>query len=89
MPPVEITDGDGAEKTMLIMLLHGVGADADSMAELGSAIAMEFPYTALHIPDAPFPFNSSWTGRQWFSVRGVTEATPHIGRRLIALIFKS
>ena len=57
----------------LVVLLHGVGADAASFAEIGRALQAELPRADFVVPDGFHPFDGAATGRQWFSVRGVTE----------------
>lgn len=58
----------------LIIALHGVGSNA---ADIAAAVAGLAPATGIEIIalDGPEPFDMAPTGRQWFSVRGVTEAT--------------
>lgn len=53
-----------------VIFLHGVGASGAAMHPLAEALALPQP-TAF--PDAPHPFDMG-PGRQWFSVKGVTEA---------------
>lgn len=71
----------------LIIVLHGVGADAASMLPLAQHLHCENPSAALVIPDAPIQFDLGDGGYQWFSIKGVTdsnrqiriaEARPHI-----------
>lgn len=56
----------------LFLLLHGVGASAHNMVPLGHFIAGLFPRAAVICVDGIDPSDIS-AGRQWFSVRGVTE----------------
>jgi phospholipase/carboxylesterase len=74
--PIEWLPAEGAPE-QLIVLLHGVGASAVSMAPLAQALRLEFPQAAVLVPDAPHAFDgssgSSGEGRQWFSVTGITE----------------
>ena len=56
----------------LVLLFHGVGATARDLAPVGQRIAAEFPgafVASIPAPDA----SDLGAGRQWFSVRGVTE----------------
>ncbi len=53
-----------------IIFLHGVGGTGQAMHQLAEAIG---PSRAALFPDGPQPFDMG-AGRQWFSVRGVTEA---------------
>lgn len=57
----------------LVVLLHGVGADADSFQDLAHVLAKALPDADLLVPDGFHPFDGGGAGRQWFSVRGVTE----------------
>jgi phospholipase/carboxylesterase len=57
----------------LFVLLHGVGATSSNMISLAHRIRDAFPNAVLLIPDGTFPFDSGGNGRQWFSIRDVTE----------------
>jgi phospholipase/carboxylesterase len=61
--------------TSLVVLLHGVGADADSFHDVARALAPSFPASDFVTPDGFEPFDSpgAMGGRQWFSLDGVTE----------------
>ena len=61
---------------LLFLLLHGVGAEAAHMRGLAELLAAEYPQAAvlsLNAPDAFDGVPGGGAGRQWFSVRGVTE----------------
>jgi phospholipase/carboxylesterase len=61
-----------AQASQLFLLFHGVGASAAGLAPLGQRLAEAFPQAA--VVSVPSPFESDLgAGRQWFSVRGVTE----------------
>lgn len=62
-----------AQPAQLILLFHGVGATAQSMAALGEAYARAFAQAMVVSVEAPFPSELAPGGRQWFSVVGVTE----------------
>lgn len=53
-----------------VIFLHGVGSSGAAMRPLAEALALPQPAV---FPDGPHPFDMG-TGRQWFSVKGVTEA---------------
>lgn len=57
----------------LFLLFHGVGADAQGLVPLGRAIADAFSQAAVYSVPSAFPFDGGGSGRQWFSIRGVTE----------------
>lgn len=52
-----------------VIFLHGVGGNGASMQPLADTLSLTVP---AHCPDGPEPFDMG-PGRQWFSVRGVTE----------------
>ncbi|MES3000917.1 MAG: hypothetical protein V4787_09505, partial [Pseudomonadota bacterium] len=56
----------------LFLLFHGVGSDAPNLAPLGRVLAQVFPQAAVVSVAAPH-VSDFGTGRQWFSVSGVTE----------------
>ena len=56
----------------LILLFHGVGADAQSMRPLGERLAEEFPL-AMIVSVAAYQPSDMSSGFQWFSVIGITE----------------
>ena len=58
----------------LVIFLHGVGSQGASFAPLLAQWAVDLPTIALAAPDAPFAFDLAPDGRQWFSIKGVTEA---------------
>jgi phospholipase/carboxylesterase len=57
----------------LVVLLHGVGADAASFQGVARALSGSLTHAELLVPDGFQPFDGGGQGRQWFSVRGVTE----------------
>lgn len=61
------------QAAQLILLFHGVGATAQSMAPLGLAYAQAFPQAMVVALDSPDPSELAPGGRQWFSVTGITE----------------
>jgi phospholipase/carboxylesterase len=58
----------------LIVLLHGVGSSGAAMAPLSDAVQARLPDAILAAPDAPQAFDLGPNGRQWFSIRGVTDS---------------
>ena len=57
----------------LFILLHGVGARAGDLVSLANKLASAFPNAMFLLPDGTYPFDGGGNGRQWFSIRGVTE----------------
>jgi phospholipase/carboxylesterase len=68
--PLVIREVPGA--TELFLLFHGVGATEIDLAPLGEFIADAFPNATVACVAAPDDSDMGG-GRQWFSVRGVTE----------------
>jgi phospholipase/carboxylesterase len=73
MTAIHLAPSGGAAPKALIICLHGVGADAESLRPLGQLLQLASPTSAVIIPDAPAPFDMGGSGRQWFSVGGVTD----------------
>ena len=61
-----------AVATQLILLFHGVGSSAANLVPLGEAIAQARPEAMVVSVDAPHP-STLGSGREWFSVVGITE----------------
>lgn len=61
-----------AQASELVLLFHGVGASAHSMAPLGRLIAQHSPGAAVISVQAPNP-SSVGRGVEWFSVAGISE----------------
>ncbi len=70
---IELLPEPGAEVRQLFILLHGVGGAPDNLLPLAQAVRAAFPAAAILIPEGFEPFDGGGAGRQWFSVRGVTE----------------
>lgn len=56
----------------LVLLYHGVGSSAASLVPLGEAIAQACPDAMVASVDGPRP-STLGSGREWFSVVGITE----------------
>ena len=56
----------------LMLLFHGVGANAQDLVPLGRLLAAEFPAAFVVSIAAPLPSDLG-AGRQWFSVQGISE----------------
>jgi phospholipase/carboxylesterase len=61
--------------TSMVVLLHGVGADAADLIGLGHEWRSVLPQTLFISPDGPQPFDMAPFGRQWFSLQDFSEAT--------------
>jgi len=72
-PQALILQQPSPKAAQLILLFHGVGSNAQSLAGLGQAYAQAFPQAMVVAVDAPHASELAPGGRQWFSVTGVTE----------------
>lgn len=87
---IELLPETGIVKQLFI-LLHGVGARPSDLVPLANKLKVEFPAAAFLLPEGTHPFDGDSNGRQWFSIRGVTEEN-RVARvaeampRLLALI---
>jgi phospholipase/carboxylesterase len=61
-----------AVKSLLVILLHGVGSNGADLAPLGESWKPRLPGAVFVSPNAP-ERSSFGSGYQWFSVAGVTE----------------
>lgn len=67
-----IAIGAKANVQRLVILMHGVGANAADLEPVGEAIAAALPDTRVLLPDAPQPFDGGGPGFQWYSIAGAT-----------------
>ena len=65
----------------LFILLHGWGAEAADLLPLADTLGTAFPEAALLIPEGTHPLDGGGSGRQWFSVQGMTEENGRRGLR--------
>ena len=70
---IEFLPDAGVDVRQLFILLHGVGGTPADMQPLAQAVRAAFPSAAVLVPQGFEPFDGGGEGRQWFSVRGVTE----------------
>ncbi|MFT9015515.1 MAG: dienelactone hydrolase family protein [Acetobacter sp.] len=57
----------------LVIFLHGVGSQGADFAALVQLWRTEMPGLRFAAPDGPYPFDMGPVGRQWFSVKNVTQ----------------
>lgn len=69
---------------LLVVLCHGVGADASQMDVFVDACAPTLPTAAFLAPDGPHPYDGGAPGRQWFSLRDRSPAALDAGARRAA-----
>ncbi|MDK2773378.1 MAG: dienelactone hydrolase family protein [Tabrizicola sp.] len=68
-----------------VVLLHGVGSSGAAMRPLAEALGVA---GNAHVPDGPQPFDMG-PGRQWFSVKGITEESRPVRIAAAMPIFRS
>src|SRR4051812_29081464 len=74
----------GGPARQLVVLCHGVGADAHDLIDFASAWAHALPDALFIAPDAPEPYDMAPMGRQWFSLADRTPAVLDAGARRAA-----
>ncbi|MGE5319234.1 MAG: esterase [Hyphomicrobiaceae bacterium] len=57
----------------LFILLHGAGRDAADMLPLADALGAAFPQAALLLAEGIAPYDRGDSGRQWFSLQGLSD----------------
>lgn len=70
---LEFLPDAGIEPQQLFILLHGVGGTPADLEALALAVRMAFPAAVVLVPQGFEPFDGGVTGRQWFSVRDISE----------------
>lgn len=75
---------DSGPVHQLFILLHGVGGRARDLLPVATRLRQDYPSAAFLLPEGTFPFEGSGEGRQWFSIRNVTEEN-RVARVLAAL----
>jgi phospholipase/carboxylesterase len=58
----------------LVVLLHGVGSNAQDLLPLADSWSKTLPDVAFASFDGSEPFDGGFDGRQWFSLRDVSES---------------
>ncbi len=72
MTAIRLSPLSGLRPQALVILLHGVGANAESMRAVAQSLQHQLPDVAFSIPTAPERSDLGGTGFQWFSIRGVS-----------------
>lgn len=70
---IDFWPNPGTEVRQLFVLLHGLGGTPDGLESLALALRVAFPGAVVRIPEGFEAHDGSATGRQWFSVRDITE----------------
>lgn len=61
-----------SERTRLVLMFHGIGADPANLVPLGQALAQSLPDAWIVSVQSPFASDLR-KGWQWFSINGITE----------------
>ncbi|PZR05210.1 MAG: hypothetical protein DI536_32740 [Archangium gephyra] len=73
-PPRVLSIAPTAERARLLVVLHGVGSNADNMFETAKVLAPMAPDAEVLIPDGLFPWSGGPSGREWYSLQNITDA---------------
>ena len=57
-----------SSQQMVLILLHGWGADGRDLIDLSAPIQAALPHLGLFTPHAPYPCTANPIGRQWFEL---------------------
>ena len=76
-PPssIDLPPATGGAPRRLVVVLHGVGADAADVAPIARALQRALPDHAFLVPDGLDESDLSPSGRQWFSRAGIDDAS--------------
>ncbi|MBE9606721.1 phospholipase [Acetobacteraceae bacterium H6797] len=74
----------GGKPKMLVVLVHGVGADGNDLIDLAPYWGKTVPDALFVSPHAPEPYDQAPMGRQWFSLRDRSPARMAYGVRAVA-----
>lgn len=72
MHPSVVVQRPAGPPAQLFLLFHGFGTDEHDMVPLGQLLATDFP-NALVVSVGAVEPSDSGPGRQWFSLRGITD----------------
>jgi len=70
---IEFRPNPDTEVRQLFVLLHGVGGTPDGLEPLALTLRAAFPGAVVRIPEGFQAYDGGRRGRQWFSVRDVTD----------------
>lgn len=73
VPPRILRVQPAGAPTHLVVVLHGVGANADDLYPVAKALSSTIPSAEWLVPDGFHPFSGGGAGREWFSIQDVTE----------------
>ena len=76
--------GERNKPGLLVVMCHGVGAEASQMEVFVDAWAPSLPGAAFLAPDAPEPYDHDPASHQWFSLADRTPAVLEAGARRAA-----
>lgn len=80
----QVLPENGGKPSSAILLLHGLGSNADDLIELAPLLAEHLPGTVFVSPNAPFPCDMGPMGYQWFSLQNWTPQLLWEGVRIAA-----
>lgn len=72
LPGIELLP-DTLPAKQLFILLHGLGSKPSDLVPLANYLKGVFPAAVFFLPEGTHPFDGGGTGRQWFSINGVSD----------------
>lgn len=82
-----LAPAEGAARA-LVVLLHGVGSNAQDLTPLADAWRAALPGVAFASLDGNEPFDGGFGGRQWFSLRDINETNREVRTAAAAQTFE-
>lgn len=73
-PPRVLTIAATQPRRHLMVLLHGVGSNADNMMPVARALAPMLPDADVLVPDGLDPWSGGPGAREWYSLQNITDA---------------
>ncbi|MGV3619448.1 MAG: alpha/beta hydrolase [Archangium sp.] len=73
-PPRVLTIAATQGRERLMVVLHGVGSNADNMMSVAAALSRMAPDADVLVPDGLFPWSGGPGAREWYSLVNITDA---------------
>ncbi len=72
-PPRVLTLDATAPRQRLMVVLHGVGANAENIFPLAKSLSAFAPDADVLVPDGLFPWSGGGLGREWYSLQNIED----------------
>lgn len=72
-PPRVLSISPTAPRARLMVVLHGVGSNADNMMPVAKSLSQMAPDAEVLVPDGLYPWSGGPNGREWYSLQNITD----------------